>query len=77
METTLNLDHLSGRTKRRLKRMNTIHLQGLCPVCGDQPVRFYKDLVFAHGKEAEHNKWYCKKCGKTFDRKDLEYVKYI
>lgn len=70
------VNHLSGRSKRRLKRMNTVHLEGLCPNCKDEPVRFYKDLVFK-GRNPEHNKWYCKKCKKTFRREDLKYVKYI
>ena len=76
METLLNLEHLSGRSRRKLLRLNTIHLRGLCPVCGDQTVRFYKEIVF-NGKANQHNKWYCKKCHNTFDRKDLEYVKYV
>ena len=71
-----NVNHLSGKSKRKLKRMNTVNLRGLCPNCKDEPVRFYKDLIFGPGRKSEHNKWYCKKCKKTFRREDLQYVKY-
>lgn len=62
-------------TERKLKRMNTVHLIGTCPKCGAKNVRFYKDLIFKD-KTTQHNKWYCKGCGKTFKREDLKDVKY-
>lgn len=66
---------LSGRSKRQLIRMNTIHLRGVCPKCGDKNVRFYKELIFK-GKKNQHNKWFCKKCSETYRREDLENVYY-
>lgn len=71
-----NVNHMSGGAKRKLKRMNTIHLRGLCPSCKNVEVRFYKDLIFGPGRKNEHNRWFCKQCKKTFRREDLEYVKY-
>lgn len=73
----VNVDNLAGYSRRKLKRMNTVHLQGVCPKCQDQPVKFYKDLIFGPSRKTEHNKWYCKKCKRTFRREDLKDVKYV
>ena len=61
---------------RKLLRQNTFHLRGTCPNCGNTNIRFYKDLVFGIGRKNEHNKWYCKRCHKTFTKEELKDVKY-
>lgn len=63
-------------SNRKLLRQNTFHLRGTCPNCGNTNVRFYKDLVFKDIPN-QHNKWYCKRCHKTFKREDFKNVKYV
>lgn len=65
---------LSGRSARKLRRANTVHLDGLCPNCGER-ARWQKDIPLVNGKW-DHNKWVCKYCNSKFDRKDFKYVKY-
>ena len=70
---------LSGRSKRRLMRQNTVHLDGFCPSCGSR-CRWKKTILngYVNGKPIYiHSKWVCqnKECGKKWDRKDFEYVK--
>lgn len=65
--------NLSGRSKRKVARANTVHLRGICPFCGADNMKFHKVIYM---KPVKHDVWYCKKCGKTADREDLEYVKY-
>lgn len=79
VETIPNLsgvNHLSGRAKRKLKRMNTVHLRGVCPNCKDVQVRFFKD-IYLKGQPTKHNRWLCKKCRGTFTREELKDVKYV
>lgn len=67
---------LSGRSKRKLDRQTTIHLRGICPSCGKTNMRFYK-RIYTKGNDVKHNKWFCKSCGKSFNRDQLDYVKYV
>ena len=62
----LNIAPLTGRSKRKLIRQNTVHLRAICPNCGKTNIRYS-----SHAK-----KWYCKKCNKFFKRNELEYVRY-
>lgn len=62
---------LSGRTKRRMKRQNTVHLRAICPECGKDGMKYHKYL---NGK---CNVWYCTNCKKIFPRNSLEYTKYV
>ncbi len=65
---------LSGRSKRRLARQNTIHLRAICPNCGKTNMRFYKRIYSK--PDIINNRWFCKGCSKSFKREDLKYVKY-
>ncbi len=67
---------LSGSSKRKLERQNTIHLRGICPNCGKTNMRFYKRIYTKSGSNMA-NRWFCKGCGKAFKREDLEYVKFV
>ena len=62
----LNIVALTGSTKRKLIRQNTVHLRGVCPACGEFGTRYSKS----------EKKWICKKCGTKAGRRELEYVKY-
>ena len=66
---------VSGRFARKLRRAQTVHLDGVCPVCGGR-ARWQKDIPLVNGKY-DHEKWVCKKCHSKFDRKDLKNVKYV
>ena len=72
---------LSGRSKRRLERQQTIRLDGYCPACGSR-CRWKKVVPtggYTNGKpDHVYGKWVCQNaaCGKTWDRKDFDYVKY-
>ncbi len=72
----IQIANLSGYSKRKLQRRNTVHLRGKCPKCGEYGMKFVKDIPLVSGKY-DHNKWVCKKCGNKATRKDLEYVKYV
>ena len=56
---------LSGRSLRKIKRANTVHLLGLCPGCG-ATLRYNKHL----------GGWHCWTCQKTYKRSEFKYVKY-
>ena len=72
---------LSGRSKRRLMRQNTVHLDGYCPSCGGR-CRWKKAIANGYGSNGKvnyiYNKWQCQNpgCKKTWDRKDFKYVKH-
>ena len=68
--------NLSGRSKRKLERQNTVHLKGVCPKCGAYGMRFKKDIYYKGMKNPEHNKWLCAKCGFRASRDQLKYIKY-
>lgn len=65
---------LSGRSKRKFERHNTVHLKGICPKCGAYGMRFKKDILLKSG--SDHNKWVCEKCGYKATREELKYIKY-
>lgn len=74
-----NFPALSGRSKRRLMRQNTVHLDGFCPECGSR-CRWKKTVLkgYEGGKPVYlHDKWVCQnpECRKKWDRKDFTYVK--
>ena len=64
---------LSGRSARKLKRAQTVHLDGMCPACGGR-ARFQKDIPVTR-EQTLHNKWVCKSCGKIWNREEFKYVK--
>jgi len=66
---------LSGRSKRKLERAQTVHLKAICPQCGAPNMKFRK-VLFIKGTAIQHKKWYCKNCGKTATRGELKHVKY-
>ena len=71
---------LSGRSKRRLMRQNTVRLDGYCPSCGSR-CRWKKAIPngYSNGKPNYiYGKWQCQNpsCAKKWDRKDFEYVKH-
>lgn len=65
--------NLSGRSARKLKRANTVHLDGMCPACGGR-ARFCRDIPIASDKVV-HNRWRCNNCGKIWNREEFKYVK--
>ena len=67
---------LSGRSKRKFERRNTVHLKAICPKCGAYGMKYKKDIFYNGGNDTDHNKWYCSKCGKRASREELKYVKY-
>ena len=67
--------NLSGRSARKLKRANTVHLDGMCPSCGGR-ARWQKDIPVTKDK-TEHNKWVCKNCRKIWKKEDFKYAKHI
>lgn len=69
--------NLSGRSKRKLFRQNTVHLRGICPICGKPSMKYAKD-IFISAKKTDHNKWVCGKCGTRATREELKNnVKYV
>ena len=70
---------LSGRSKRRLLRNNTVHLDGFCPECGSR-CRWKKTVLKGYESGVAvylHDKWVCQnpECRKKWDRKDFKYVR--
>lgn len=62
---------LSGRSKRKLNRMNTVHWIGICPECGGECE--YKHNWAIKKKDI----WVCKKCKKAFNKEVLKDGRYI
>ncbi len=71
----LNFASLSGGSKRKLVRANTVHLRGICPACGSGGMKWYKRIALKNGSSYS-GVWYCKNCNHVSNRKELEYVKY-
>ena len=72
----LNRPSITGRFAIKLKRQNTVHLRGVCPRCGTENVKFYKDVTLKGSNNTMHDIWFCRKCGKASSFKELKYVKY-
>ena len=66
---------LSGRSARKFKRKNTVHLRAECPACGGE-MRWKKDIFITQDKIL-HNVWVCRKCRKALNRENLDNVKYV
>ncbi len=69
---------MSGRSKRKLKRQNTVHWAGICPSCGST-CRFHKDYGSKLMKNLVHNVWVCsnKECRKIYNKVDFDEGKYL
>lgn len=67
---------LSGRSKRKLNRQNTIRWVGLCLNCNGV-CKFHKRYFKAGARKPLQNVWVCKECGRVYNKEDFKRGKYI
>ena len=69
---------MSGRSKRKLNRQNTVRWAGVCPDCGSI-CKFHKEYGSKSTKNLRHNVWVCtnKQCGMVYSKEDFKNGRYL
>lgn len=69
---------MSGRSKRKLKRQNTVHWAGVCPSCGSL-CKYHKSYGSKERKNLKHNVWVCTNdnCRLVYSKEDFKEGKYL